>query len=99
VNRNELLTRLHDQAMDAINETLIRLQDETAEVGEIPRRIDDWHEDDGSGLWWNVENTGGEIVEEPSYIGQPRDSDWPWNEEDEPHLLWVPLPKLARGKP
>ena len=99
MNRNELLTRLHDQAMDAINEVLISLQDATAEVGEIPRRYDDWHEDHGSGLWWDVEHTDGEIQEEPEYIGRPGDNDWPWNEEDEPHLLWVPLPKLARGKP
>lgn len=99
MTRNELLTRLHDQAMDVIGEALISLQDATAEVGEIPRRFDDWHEDHGSGLWWDVEHTDDEIQEEPEYIGRPGDNDWPWNEEDEPHLLWIPLPKLARVKP
>ena len=64
-----------------------------------PRRFDDWHEYHGSGLWWNVEHTDGEIKEGPSYVGQPRDSDWPFEPEDEPNLLWVPLPKLARSKP
>ena len=85
--------------MDEIRETLIRLQDETLEVGVIPRRLDDWHEDDGSGLWWNVEFTDGEIIEDPTYVGQPRDLDWPWQEQDEPNLIWVPLPKLARNTP
>lgn len=99
MTRNELMTYLHTKAMDAISETLIRLQDETDKVGEIPRRFDDWHEDHGSGLWWYTEHTDGEIQEEPEYIGQPRDNDWPWNESDQPHLLWVPLPKLARSRP
>ncbi len=96
---NELLTRLHDRAMDEIRETLIRLQDQTLEVGVIPRRFEDHHEDYGDGLWWDVKDTDGEIQEAPSYIGQPMDSHWPFDPEDEPHLLWVPLPKLARSKP
>lgn len=100
MNKNELLTRLHGEAIDAISLTLISLQDETLEVGEIPRRFDDWSQDDHHDvLWWDTSMTGGEIVEKPSYIGQPRDSDWPWQEQDEPHLLWIPLPKLARRKP
>jgi len=64
MNRNELLTKIHDAAMDEINEVLIRLQDSTAEVGEIPRRFDAWDQDDhGAALWWDVSMTGGEIQE------------------------------------
>ena len=37
MTRNDLLTKLHDSAMDAIRETLIELQDRTADVGEIQR--------------------------------------------------------------
>lgn len=100
MNKNELLTRLHDQAMDVINNALIELQDKTLEVGEIPRRFDAWDQDDhGCALWWDTGMTGGEITEPPGYIGGPTSSDWPFESEDEPHLLWVPLPKLARSKP
>jgi hypothetical protein len=87
----------HRSAMQELAGAIARA--EKAEAGETPRRFDDWHEDHGSGLWWNVENTDGEIQEEPEYIGQPRDNDWPWTDADEPHLLWVPLPKLERGRP
>jgi hypothetical protein len=99
MNKNELMTRLHDHAMDTINEALIRLQDETLEVGEIPRRFQDWSDDDHAVLWWDTSMTGGEITEPPGYVGSPGSSDWPFETEDQPHLLWVPLPKLARGRP
>jgi len=100
MNRNELLTKLHDQAMDVINNALIELQDETLEVGEIPRRFDAWDQDVRvCALWWDTSMTGGEITEPPGYIGGPNSGDWPFDPEDEAHLLWVPLPKLARSKP
>jgi len=73
-------------------------QEEAA--GEIPRRFQDWSQDDHHDvLWWETSMTGGAITEPPSYIGGPSSSDWPFEIEDEPHLLWVPLPKLARGTP
>ena len=97
--KNELLTEIHDQAMDEIRETLIRMQDETEAVGEIPRRFDDWSDDDGDVLWWDTSMTGGEITESPEYIGSPLSSDWVYDEDFAMHLLWVPLPKLARSKP
>jgi hypothetical protein len=99
MNRNDLLTKLHDIAMDAISETLIELQDSTADVGEIPRRFADWSDEDGAVLWWDTSMTGGEITEAPGYIGAPSWSDWSFETEDQPRLLWVPLPKLARNRP
>ena len=99
ITKNTLITALHELAMDEIRETLIKLQDETLEVGEIPRRYEDHHDDYGDVLWWNTRFTEGVIQESPEFIGQPLDGPWPFNPEDEPHLLWVPLPKLARAKP
>jgi hypothetical protein len=100
MNKNELLTRIHDNAMDVINDTLITLQDQTADVGEIPRRFADYcHDEDHDVLWWETSMTGGEITEPPSYIGGPECHDWPFDPAENDHLLWVPLPKLARSKP
>lgn len=99
-SKNDIITRLHTQALDEIRDALIRLQDETLEVGEIPRRFEDWSQDDHHDvLWWNTRMTDGEIAEPPSYIGGPCSSDWPFEEEDHQRLLWVPLPKLARSRP
>lgn len=100
-SKSDIITRLHTQALDEIGEALIRLQDKTLEIGEIPRRFEEWTdcEELWSVLWWDVEHTDGVISEPPEYIGCPKDGPWPWREEDQPHLLWVPLPKLARGRP
>ena len=86
-------------AMDVISEALIVLQDKTLEVGVYPRRFDKWSDDDGDVIWWNVEHTNGEIMESPNYLGSPLDHVWPFMVVDRPHLLWVPLPKLASNKP
>lgn len=68
--------------------------------GHIPRRYTEWCRDDHHDvLWWDVSLTHGEIAEPPSYIGGPDDSEWPFTADDTPHLLWVPLPKLARNRP
>ena len=67
--------------------------------GEVPRRAEVWSEDYGPALWWDVSLTDGEIAEPPEYIGSPLSSDWPWDEDCYQDLLWVPLPKLARGRP
>jgi hypothetical protein len=76
------------------------LKDSPTDVGEIPRRFDAWDQDDhGDALWWDVSMTGGEIQEPPGYVGGPTCSDWPFDEDEHAHLLWVPLPKLARAKP
>ena len=99
-SKNAIITRLHIQALDEISETLFRLQDKTLEIGEIPRRFKDWSEDDHHDvLWWDTSMTGGEITEPPQYVGGPCSSDWPFEEEEHRHLLWVPLPKLARNRP
>ncbi len=98
-SKTDMINRVHEEAMDTINEALIRLQDKTLDVGEVPRRFAQWSDDDGDVLWWDTGSTGGVIVEPPGYIGDPSSSDWPFETEDEPHLLWVPLPKLARNKP
>jgi hypothetical protein len=99
MNKNELLTRIHTQALDAIAETLITLQDESVAIGEIPRRFEQWDDSHGTVLWWETSLTSGEITEPPEHIGSPVSSDWPYDIDNEPHLLWVPLPKLARGTP
>jgi hypothetical protein len=99
MNKNQLLTRIHDAAMDQIREALITLQDDTLDVGEIPRRCREWDHDDGTVLWWETSLTGGEITEPPSYIGSPLCSDWPFDPAENDHLLWIPLPKLARSRP
>lgn len=97
---NQDLTRTHQRALDAISEILIELQDKTVELGEIPRRFDDWeHDTDRDVIWWDTSMTGGEIAEPPGYVGSPASSDWPFEVDDQPHLLWVPLPKLARSRP
>lgn len=51
-----------------------------------PQPCDDWHEDDGVVLWFHMP------ICEPPFCGSPLDSDWPWEEEDEPNLWWTPLP-------
>ena len=99
MNRYEAVNLLHTKAMDEINDVLIQLQDETLDVGQVPRRFTAWHAGDGSGLWWNVADTGGVMQEEPSYVGKPSHANWPWCDGDQPFLLWVPLPKLARNQP
>lgn len=96
---NAQITKIHQEALDRIGDILIELQDDTLAVGEVPRRFDTWGDDDGAVLWWDVSMTGGEIVEPPSHVGSPDGSDWPFEHDDEKHLIWVPLPKLARNKP
>ena len=96
---NKAITEIHERALERISEVMIELQDQTAGVGEIPRKFESWSEDDGPVLWWDVSMTSGEITEPPEYIGSPLSSDWIWEDEDSRDLLWVPLPKLARSKP
>ena len=96
MSKNQLITNLHGQALDEISEVLIRLQDETLEVGEIPRRFEEWTEEDGAVLWWETSLAEGKITEPPQVIGTIHDLD----DTSEPQwLLWVPLPKLARDRP
>ncbi|MCY9593742.1 hypothetical protein PC41400_21670 [Paenibacillus chitinolyticus] len=45
-----------------------------------PRPIDEWHEDDGTVLWWSFP------IEEPPYCGSPLDADWPGY-----HTHWTSL--------
>lgn len=49
---------------------LERELEEAREIG-IPRPIEEWDEDYGDVLWWDLP------VSEPPYYGTPLDSDWP----------------------
>jgi hypothetical protein len=91
------IDEIHQAALDDIRDILIRVQDKTRNVGEIPRRFVAWHE--GEAIWWNTKETGGAIVEPPSYFGRPDASDWPFAPADHHHLVWIPMPKLARNRP
>lgn len=58
----------------------------------LPRRpvlrpFADWHEDHGCCLWWR------QPIEEPPWAGSPLDSDWPWDEDDEPKMVWITCPE------
>jgi hypothetical protein len=65
----------------------------------VPRRFADWFDDIGAVLWWDTSMTGGKITGAPDMIGHPDESTWPYDEDDHQHLLWVPLPVLARNAP
>lgn len=47
------------------------------------RPLSEWHEDDGPVTWWALP------VQEPAWIGQPTDSDWPGY-----HTHWTPHPPV-----
>lgn len=49
-------------------------------VPKYARHIDEWHEDMGVVLWWR------DPVEEPPYVGTPRDGDF-----DETYQWWSPI--------
>lgn len=44
-----------------------------------------WHDDDGPVLWWRFP------IREPPHAGTPSDSDWPFDEAEEPLLGWTRL--------
>lgn len=52
-------------------------------TSEVARPRSEWHEDDGPVTWWSIP------VQEPAWIGQPTDSDWPGY-----HTHWTPHPKV-----
>lgn len=47
------------------------------------RPLAEWHEDHGAVTWWTFP------VNEPAWIGQPGDSDWPGY-----HTHWSPHPAI-----
>lgn len=49
-------------------------------AAKTPRQLADWHEDDGTVLWWRMP------VEEPPYCGSPLADDWPGC-----HTHWTPI--------
>jgi hypothetical protein len=51
----------------------------------IARALGEWHEDHGNAVWFTWQD--GEWLGEPSWIGQPDDSDWPGY-----HTHWIPHP-------
>lgn len=50
------------------------------EHAATPQTLDEWHEDDGSVLWWVFP------VCEPPWCGTPNDSEWPGY-----HTHWTPI--------
>lgn len=52
------------------------------------RAIAEWHDDHGNVLWWAFP------INEPPWVGQPDDSDWPGY-----HTHWTPLPPLPNVPP
>jgi hypothetical protein len=54
-----------------------------AGVSPVAEPKDTWHEDDGPVTWWKFP------VEEPSWIGTPKDDDWPGY-----HTHWTPHPEI-----
>lgn len=61
-------------------------QPPTFEELHTPQPFSEWHEDYGAVMWHHMP------IDSPPHCGCPLSSDWPWEEEDEPHLWWTPLP-------
>lgn len=77
-----------DRIIDIINEgkpdTLSRIAEIVCGCDAIAARpLSEWHEDHGAVTWWKFP------VDEPAWIGQPGDSDWPGY-----HTHWTPHPAL-----
>lgn len=53
------------------------------------RTLDEWHEDEGPALWWNLESG------EPPYCGTPLDEEFPYNGW---FVAWCPLPAAANAE-
>ena len=51
------------------------------------RPADEWHDDDGTVLWWRLP------VEEPPYVGSPLNSDW----TEGYYTHWTPLAALGNN--
>jgi hypothetical protein len=66
--------------IDAIASAGLRMF-HAAPVAPAARPLDEWDEDDGPALWWELP------VTEPPYAGTPDDSDWPGY-----HTHWTPIP-------
>lgn len=67
---------------DAMKNELTELRQLTSKFFnyEVLKPIEDWHEDDGPVLWWELP------IQEPPYCGTPLDLDWP-----NFHTHWTPL--------
>jgi len=61
---------------------------ESAQLPLLARSLSEWHEDDGTVVWWawNGEQRG--WAGEAAYIGSPLSDDWPGY-----HTHWTPHPK------
>lgn len=74
-------------ALPALLAEVERLRAVLARI-ETAQPFVDWHDDDGTVIWWPVSDPGSVFVEDP------RSSDWEdtggqWDEDD---LMWCPLP-------
>lgn len=56
------------------------------DVLHTPRPFAEYHEDHGDVLWYLMP------IEAPPWCGTPYDSDWPFEDDDDGELWWVPLP-------
>ena len=83
--------RSHALALDGIEvlaASLAQAEEAVAlarEAYQVPRSLDDWHEDIGPVLWWFFP------VQEAPWCGGPNDSDWPGY-----HTHWTPLPGVMQ---
>lgn len=58
------------------------------------RPATDWHEDMGAVLWWSYP------INEPPWVGQPTDSDWPgYHTHWTPLIVPEPLPEASAAAP
>ena len=57
----------------------------------IAQPLSAWHEELGGCLWWLFP------IQEGPYVGSPLDSDWPFDEDDQPFFTPVPIPANPDG--
>lgn len=91
--RLDELERLYLEYADCLDASSYDIEDLLHDAREAhrmhtPRRYRDWHEDYGPALWCLIP------VNEPPHCGTPDGSDWPYDDEDEDRLVWVPLPSF-----
>lgn len=86
MNDDEMLQTVERYMRDPKSDDATTLAIEFA-LRTLPRPLDDWHEDIGNVLWWQLP------VREPPWVGTPLDSDWPTiDDTDAPYYThWTPL--------
>lgn len=77
-----------EQFARAIEAELSKQEPVEPDTVQVPRQLSEWHEDDGAVTWWSFP------LNEPAWIGQPTDSDWPGY-----HTHWTPHPAAPKSTP